>query len=77
MLVHQYRRHAVGCLQIAEGLPDSQNRMALIDMAQSWLLLAQRAEENLTADLVSQTPPPPSVANGTAPGATAAAAKSA
>ena len=66
MLVHQYRRRAVGCLQIAEGLPDSQNRMALIDMAQSWLLLAQHAEKNLTADLVCETRPRPSEANGTA-----------
>ena len=40
--------------------------MALIDMAQSWLLLAQHAEKNLTADLVYETRRRPSEANGTA-----------
>jgi hypothetical protein len=47
MTVDKYRRHAVECLRIAEGLPDSLNRMVLIDMAQSWLLLAQQAEKTI------------------------------
>lgn len=47
MLVDQYRRRAAECLRIAGDLPDSSNRMLLIDMAQSWLLLAQQAEKNL------------------------------
>jgi hypothetical protein len=46
MSVDKYRRHAVECLRIAEGIPESLNRMVLIDMAQSWLLLAQQAEKN-------------------------------
>jgi hypothetical protein len=45
MSVDKYRRHAVECLRIAEGIPESLNRMVLIDMAQSWLLLAQQAEK--------------------------------
>jgi hypothetical protein len=59
MSVDKYRRHAVECLRIAEGVPDAANRMLLIDMAQSWLLLAQQSEKNLTTDLVYETPPPP------------------
>jgi hypothetical protein len=43
MLVDKYRRRAVECLRIAESLPDTLNRALLIDMAQSWLLLAQQA----------------------------------
>jgi hypothetical protein len=62
MSVDKYRRHAVECLRIAEGVPDSVNRMLLIDMAQSWLLLAQQSEKNLATDLVYETPPPPSEA---------------
>jgi hypothetical protein len=56
MSVDKYRRHAVDCLRIAEGLPDPLNRMQLIDMAQSWLLLAQQAEK----------PPAPHLGYGTA-----------
>jgi hypothetical protein len=59
MSVDKYRRHAVECLRIAEGVPDAVNRMLLIDMAQSWLLLAQQSEKNRTTDLVYETPPPP------------------
>jgi hypothetical protein len=55
MSVDKYRRHAVECLRIAEGIPESLNRMVLIDMAQSWLLLAQQAEktEALNPDLAT------------------------
>lgn len=57
MSVDKYRRHAVECLRIAEGVPDPRNRMLLIDMAQSWLLLAQQAE-NPATDPAHETPPP-------------------
>jgi hypothetical protein len=40
--------------------------MLLIDMAQSWLVLAQQAEKNPTTDPVHETPPPPSEADGAA-----------
>jgi hypothetical protein len=55
MSVDKYRRHAVECLRIAEGIPESLNRMVLIDMAQSWLLLAQQAEKTdaLNPDLAT------------------------
>jgi hypothetical protein len=66
MSVDKYRRHAVECLRIAEGVPDPTNRMLLIDMAQSWLALAQQAEKNLPSDPVHATPPRPREGNGTA-----------
>jgi len=50
MSVDKYRRHAVDCLRIAEGVPSPQSRMILIDMAQSWLLLAQQAETSVATD---------------------------
>ena len=59
MSVDKYRRHAVDCLRIAEGVPSPQSRMILIDMAQSWLLLAQQAETSVATDPVSERPPPP------------------
>ena len=59
MSVDKYRRHAVECLRIAEGLPDTVNRMQLIDMAQSWLLLAQQAEKTLIPPPGYETAPPP------------------
>jgi hypothetical protein len=65
MSVDKYRRHAVECLRIAEGVPDPRNRMLLIDMAQSWLVLAQQAE-NPAADPVHETSPPRSEADGAA-----------
>ena len=66
MSVDKYRRHAVECLRIAEGVPDPRNRMLLIDMAQSWLVLAQQAENNPATDPVHETSPPPSAAEGAA-----------
>ena len=58
MSVDKYRRHAVDCLRIAEGVPSPQSRMILIDMAQSWLLLAQQAETGVATDPVHERPPP-------------------
>jgi hypothetical protein len=59
MTLHEYRHHAAKCLQIAEGATDFQQRSSLLNMAQSWLRLAQQAEKNLATDLVYQTPAPP------------------
>jgi hypothetical protein len=51
MTLHEYRHHAAKCLQIAEGVTDFQQRSSLLNMAQSWLRLAQQAEKNLATDL--------------------------
>jgi hypothetical protein len=57
MSVEKYRLHALECFQIAENATDPETRIWLIELAQSWLLLAQQAEKNLTADLVYEPPP--------------------
>jgi hypothetical protein len=56
----QYRLYALECFRIAEGTADSRHRISLLNMAQSWLLLAQQAEKNRTTDLVNETPLPAS-----------------
>jgi hypothetical protein len=57
MSIDEYRRHAAECLRIAEDVIDSRYRISLVNMAESWLRLAQQAEKNLTTDLIYETPP--------------------
>jgi hypothetical protein len=57
MSQEQYRLHALECFRIAEGTTSSRHKISLLDMAQSWLLLAGQAEKNLSTDLVYETPP--------------------
>jgi hypothetical protein len=57
MSVEQYRRRAQECFQAAENVADPGTRIWLLEMAQSWLVLAQQAEKHLGADPVSETPP--------------------
>jgi hypothetical protein len=57
MSVNEYRHHALECFRIAEVTADSRCRITLLNMAQSWLLLAQQAEKNLSTNLVYETPP--------------------
>jgi hypothetical protein len=42
-----YRKHAATCVSIAKGVVSVSNRLALIDMAEAWIALAEQAEENL------------------------------
>jgi hypothetical protein len=58
MSVKNYRLYARECFQIAENVADPGTKAWLIELAQSWLVLAQQAEKNLTSDLVYETPPP-------------------
>jgi hypothetical protein len=51
MATDEYRRHAIECLRIADETISARSRVMLIDMAQSWMHLAQQAEKNLTTDL--------------------------
>ena len=46
MSIDEYRRHAAECLRIAEEVIDSRYRISLVNMAESWLRLAQQAEKN-------------------------------
>jgi hypothetical protein len=64
MSVDKYRLYAQECFQIAENVADPSTKIWLIDLAQSWLLLAQQAENNHTADSVYETPPSNSEAGG-------------
>jgi hypothetical protein len=57
MSSEKYRLYARECFQIAENVTDPGTKAWLIGLAQSWLVLAQQAEKNLTADPVYETPP--------------------
>ena len=52
MAMNEYRRHAAECLLLADDTSDPKNKLLLVAMAQAWLRLARRAEENLTPDFV-------------------------
>jgi hypothetical protein len=55
MAMNEYRRRAVECLLLADDITDPKNKLLLVAMAQAWLKLAQRAEENLTPDFINET----------------------
>ena len=60
MPINQYRRRAVECLCIAdENTISPESRMLLVGMAQAWLKLARRAEQNPSAEILWQTTSPP------------------
>jgi hypothetical protein len=48
----EYRRHAAGCVLIAEETTDPGIRLHLMEMAKMWLQLADQAEKNSRTDLV-------------------------
>ncbi len=52
----EYRRNAVDCLRMAERTVDLAARATLLDMAQSWRILAEQAERNSATDVVYETP---------------------
>ena len=54
-----YRGHAAHCLNLSRDVADLRRRLALLEMAQVWLDLADRAEKNAATDLVYETPQPP------------------
>ena len=53
----EYRRNAVNCLRVAERTADPAARATLLDMAQSWRILAEQADRNSATDVVYETPP--------------------
>jgi hypothetical protein len=56
MALNDYRRRAVECLCIAdENTTSPENRMLMLGMAQAWLKLAQRIEQNPSAEILWQT----------------------
>jgi hypothetical protein len=62
MPTNEYRRHAAACLCIADETANPDHKMLLIAMAQAWLTLARRAEDDLAADTFYEPPPPPAKA---------------
>jgi hypothetical protein len=52
-----YQHHAAECLRLAEQVTDPFHKMALIEMAQAWLRLAEQAEKNSKLDVVYEPPP--------------------
>ena len=60
MAINQYRRHALECLWIAdENTTSPENRTLLVGMAQAWLKLAQRAEQNASPNILWKPNSPP------------------
>jgi hypothetical protein len=49
-----YRRHAAACVKIAQELTDPGRRVSLLDMARTWIALAQRSEATRAAHLQQQ-----------------------
>ena len=54
MSAEEYRTRARECFLVAENVSDPGTKIWLLEMAQSWLLLAQQAEKNLVAEPVRE-----------------------
>jgi hypothetical protein len=57
-LVERHRQYAAHCIEIAKQLPNTSGKLVLLDMAQSWLALAEQAAKNAETVLVYETPIP-------------------
>jgi hypothetical protein len=55
-LVAAYRLHSAQCVKIAHRSADPEIKLALLNMAQSWIALAQQAAKNSEAVLIYETP---------------------
>jgi hypothetical protein len=51
-----YRDNAAACLRLANEMPASRMRAALLQMAEAWMRLDEQAERNSRADLSYETP---------------------
>jgi hypothetical protein len=57
-LAARYRKYAAKCLLLAQRQEDAGEKLALLDMAQSWMALAEQAEKNEALFVVYETPVP-------------------
>ena len=57
VLAERYRRRAQECLEIARALSSGEKRIILIDMAQTWLRLAEEEEASIPPSVVEQSQP--------------------
>jgi hypothetical protein len=53
-----YRANAAQCIAVAQRTSDTSSKLALLEMARAWLLLAEQGEKNGETTLVYETPPP-------------------
>ncbi len=44
--VGRYRQYAANCLKVAQSMADPNAKLALLDMVQVWIMLADEAERN-------------------------------
>jgi hypothetical protein len=51
-----YRLYAAHCLEIARDLPDRGRKIALLNMAQVWLALADEVEGKASSDVLHSPP---------------------
>ncbi len=49
----RYRALALDCTRLAGAIGDPQSRLALLEMAQAWLKLADQAQKNSQTDLAT------------------------
>ena len=52
----RYRDYAAQCLAVAKHQKNERDRLALVDMAQAWLMLADQAAKDKTPSAVHKTP---------------------
>ena len=53
----RYLAAAEGCIQLARKMSDPARKLALIDLAQTWMHLAVQAEGDGHADIAYEPPP--------------------
>ena len=58
MGAEEYRRNARRCLELTHEMIDPTQSAKLIDLAASWIRLAEEAEKNSEADPTNKLPPP-------------------
>ena len=58
-LAARYRAYAAQCLIVAQSHDEPGEKLALIDMAQAWITLAEQTEKNGRVSVVYETPDKP------------------
>ena len=53
-----YRVYAATCVMLAQQMDDPQSKVALLNMAQAWLALADQHDKNNRTTLIYETPEP-------------------
>lgn len=56
--IGDYRARAAQCIAVAQTCPETAGKLALLEMARAWLLLAEQGVKNGQMALVDGTPIP-------------------